>query len=743
MRLRSFVLLTLLPLSGCAAGVRQADPEFLVQYAETFRFSRGWPRSIKITPNGDAVLYLRSGPRDAVQNLYEFNPVTGQERVLLTAETILQGDAEELSAEELARRERMRSTARGIASYSLSKDGRRILVSLSGGLYVIDRAGGAVRELPDDGGFPLDARFSPDGRYVACVRDGDLYVIEVDSGAQTRLTHRPGEHISYGLSEFIAQEEMGRFAGYWWSPDSRRIAYQATDTSMLETMHIADAMRPDIPPQIWPYPRPGRDNADVRLGVMDVTGGDTIWIDWDRKAYEYLATVRWQENAPLTLVIQNRYQTELVILTADDETGQTQVAHVEKDPAWINLEQDMPHWVPGRGTFLWATERYGDWVLEERTPGVEEAIIVAPNGPANYRGFFSLSEDGQQLAILVDRPTESKPHPTQRHLAFLERDRSTGEWTEPKTNESAPPGIESATFAPDHKLSIRRFTTASDEGAYTLYDAAGSLLGELPSTAEQPPFKPNVELVTLKLDREYEAAIIRPRNFSPLAKYPVVESVYGGPGHPVVSVASSRYVLDQWIADHGFIVVRIDGRGTPGKGRSWERAIKGNLIYEPLNDHVAALKALGRRCPQMDMNRVGIYGWSFGGYFSAMAVMQHPDVYQAGVAGAPVCDWMDYDTHYTERYLSLPADNPGGYQYSSVLQYADELRRPLLLIHGTTDDNVYFTHSLKISEALFRSGIHHEFLPLSNFTHMVADPTVTVRLNTAIVGFLQRNLSGN
>jgi dipeptidyl-peptidase-4 len=143
------------------------------------------------------------------------------------------------------------------------------------------------------------------------------------------------------------------------------------------------------------------------------------------------------------------------------------------------------------------------------------------------------------------------------------------------------------------------------------------------------------------------------------------------------------------------------------------------------------------------MNRVGIYGWSFGGYFAAMAVIQHPDVYHAAVAGAPVCDWMDYDTHYTERYLSLPADNPGGYQYSSVLQYAGDLRRPLLLIHGTTDDNVYFTHSLKISEALFRSGIRHEFLPLSNFTHMVADAGVTVRLNTAIVEFLQRELSGS
>jgi dipeptidyl-peptidase-4 len=192
------------------------------------------------------------------------------------------------------------------------------------------------------------------------------------------------------------------------------------------------------------------------------------------------------------------------------------------------------------------------------------------------------------------------------------------------------------------------------------------------------------------------------------------------------------------LADQGFIVVRIDGRGTPNRGRDWERAIKGDLIGVPLADHVSALTALGERYPEMDMERVGIYGWSFGGYFSAMAVMRHPELYKAGVAGAPVVQWEDYDTHYTERYMGLPRENVEGYRAANVLTYAADLKRPLLLIHGTTDDNVYFMHSLKLSDALYRAGVPYEILPLSNFTHMVAEPEVAAqRMYRTLAFFLE------
>lgn len=213
------------------------------------------------------------------------------------------------------------------------------------------------------------------------------------------------------------------------------------------------------------------------------------------------------------------------------------------------------------------------------------------------------------------------------------------------------------------------------------------------------------------------------------------------PGGTVVTTASSAYLKQQWMADHGFVVVAVDGRGTPGRGRDWERSIRGDLIGIPLEDHVAALRALGQRYPELDLTRVGIHGWSFGGYFAAMAVMRHPELYRAAVAGAPVADWLYYDTHYTERYLGLPGQASEAYRVSSVLTYAAQLSRPLLLIHGTTDDNVYFLHSLRISDVLFRAGKPFEFLPLANFTHMVSEPEVSARVSERTMEFLLRSLA--
>jgi dipeptidyl-peptidase-4 len=267
---------------------------------------------------------------------------------------------------------------------------------------------------------------------------------------------------------------------------------------------------------------------------------------------------------------------------------------------------------------------------------------------------------------------------------------------------------------------------------------SGETIGELKSVAEEPPI-PKPELLTVG-ERAFYASVIRPHAFVGGKKYPVIVHVYGGPHSLTVNSSPRSSILQQWLADQGFIVISLDGRGTPRRGRDWERAIKGNLIDLPLEDQVAGLKALGQNFPEMDLTRVGITGWSFGGYFSAMAAMRRPDVYKAAVAGAPVCDFRDYDTHYTERYMGLPDENQAGYEASSVLTYCQNLAVPLLIIHGTADDNVYFLHSLKMTEALFRAGKQFEFLPLAGFTHMVPEPNVTVRLNSRIAAFFKEHL---
>jgi len=439
--------------------------------------------------------------------------------------------------------------------------------------------------------------------------------------------------------------------------------------------------------------------------------------------------VRWKDQAPLTILVQNRQQTEEALLRVDVETGSTALLLVEKDDAWINLDQSMPKWFPDGSAFLWTTERNGAWQLELR--GADGRLLRPLTTPEfRYKGLIDL--DPESKVVFVSGGDD----PTQTHLFRLSTEASAAAPVQLTTQ----PGQHSATFSENHQVYVYTTSTMDGKRTQVVRSADGRELGRLQSVAEEPPFVPNIELTTVGSDPSFHAVLVRPRNFDSRRRYPVIVSVYGGPHAQTVSASPSGYLLQQWIADHGFIVVSIDGRGTPSRGRDWERVIKGNLIDVTLNDQVAGLKALGKKYRELDLNRVGIYGWSFGGYFSAMAVMRRPDVFDAGVAGAPVSEWLDYDTHYTERYMGLPDDNASGYVASSVLTYAKDLEKPLLIIHGTSDDNVYFSHSLKMSNALFRAGKTHDFLALSGFTHMVPDPLVTTRLYQRIVDYFVEHL---
>jgi dipeptidyl-peptidase 4 len=724
---------------------RVRHPEFLEQYAATYRFSLGRPANVQITRAGDAVLFLRSPPRSFVRDLYEFDTDTGTERVLATAQKLLGGAEEQLTGEEKARRERMRLASRGIATYELSRDGRRVLVPLSGRLFVVDRAAGDVKELRSSVGDALDARFSPDGQQVACVRNGDLYVLDVDTGTERRLTEGATETLTHGLSEFVAQEEMGRMHGYWWSPDSRSLVYQETDTSEVETLHIADPAHPERPAQSWRYPRPGKVNAAVRLGLVSAAGGPTRWIEWDRAAFPYLATVVWDEMAPPVILVQNRNQTLELLLAVDPANGATSELLREQDEAWLNLDPGALQWLPSGKGFLWSTERSGAWQLELRSrDGRPLGPLTSPD--FNYRHVLGIDEDQGTVFIAAGA------NPTQAHVYRVPLDTErVQEAVVPKGEDSLrrqperltrEPGVHGGVVAAERGTYVLTTQTLESDPRHTVYRRDGTEIGLLKSVAQTTPLPPRVELCTVGATPRMHAAIVRPSDFKPGRKYPVIVSVYGGPHSQMVVASRGHYLLDQWLAEQGFIVVSLDGRGTPARGRDWERVIKGNLIDAPLADQVAGLRALGAKYAELDLSRVGIYGWSFGGYFAAMAVLREPEVFRAGVAGAPVTDWLDYDTHYTERYLGLPSQNERGYEASSVLTYAKELRRPLLIVHGTADDNVYFLHSVRLADALFRAGRDFDFLPLSGLTHMVPDPVVTRSLYTRIAEYFLAHVAG-
>ena len=696
-----------------------ADPAFVEQYAQTGGFRLGHPASITIVPDGSEVLFLRSGARDSSRSLYAYDVASGEERRLLTAEQILQGAAEELSAEERALRERMRMNASGITSFRLDREATKILVPLSGGLYLVDRETAAVRELPSEGGYANDARFSPDGTKVSCVRDGDLWVIDLAANTQARITNRESPTITNGLAEFVAQEEMSRYRGYWWSPDSTHIVYQQTDSGNVEVWHASNPIHPAQAPHAARYPQAGTANAEVRLGAIAATGGPTRWIEWDRDAFPYLATVRWNRTAPLTILVQDRLQQRQQLLRVNVDAGTTTMLHEETDAAWLNLDQSVPHFLSA-DRFLWSTERSGRWQLELHDG--EGARFVTPP----ELGYFELVHANDEAMWVV-----ASDDPSQRHV-----------WRVPFEGEpvrlSEGEGMHDAVFGRSDAIWVHGAHT-TEHGPRWFVKRGAETVGEIASASEEPPFAPNVEYVRVG-ERGFRAMVIRPRNFEAGRRYPVILSVYAGPGHTRVRIGRDHQLREQWQADHGYIVVSLDGRGTPGRGREWERVIRHNLIDVALNDQIEGLQALAEQVPEMDLSRVGVYGWSFGGYFSAMAVMRRPDVFKVAVAGAPVCDWVDYDTHYTERFMDLPENNADGYRVSNVLTYAAQLQRPLMIVHGTSDDNVYFVHALKMHDALMRAERDHDFVVLAGSTHMVADADVARALEGRIMRFLARGL---
>ncbi|MFO0724096.1 MAG: DPP IV N-terminal domain-containing protein [Myxococcota bacterium] len=705
-----------------------AGSEFLHQFAATYRFRLGRPSAF--TWAGDTKIYfLRSGPRSFVRDLYLFDLESGQESVALSSERLLAGKGEELSPEEIARRERLRLADRGITSFSFSPDARTILVPLSGQLFLADTLSGNVSGLSSRGGPAIDARFSPSGREVFAVRDGDLWSVEVATGLERQWTSRASEDISYGLAEFVAEEEMARHRGYWIAPDGNQVLVQRTDVSGLERMHISDPMAPHKEPRAFAYPRAGKANAEVRLLLVDLNGGPSVPVEWDHDRYPYLSGVRWDGGAPLTLILQNRAQTEIALFTVDKQSGALSPLFTEQDPTWLNLDQDMPRWLPDGSGLLWTSERDGEWRVELRDPS---GALIRPLTPLGF-GYSSLvSLDGRRRTLYLRASVD----PSQGHVYRLPID--SGGAPEPLTDE---PGQHALVFSRSHELYVQSLHTLDGRLETRVVAAKDrALKGRLQHTAEAPPFVPKLELARVGQAPGLDTLLIRPRDFSSQKRYPVIVSVYGGPHAKMVSATPHDYVLQQWMADQGFVVISIDGRGTPGRGRAFERAIHGDFAHVALEDQVRALEALFAAHPELDRTRVGIYGWSFGGYLSAIAALLRPDVFSAAVAGAPVTDWLDYDTHYTERYLGHPDTAPEAYTKSSCLTYAADLSRPLLLIHGTSDDNVYFSHSMKLSDALFRAGKAHDFLPLSGFTHMVPDPLVTERLYGRIIGWLKDKL---
>ena len=721
---------SVLLVAACVASLSSAyaaDTKCFDDVAATRSYSLGTPASAEPAPDGKSVLYLRSGPRDTVQRLYEFSLATAKERELVTPDALLGGKSEELSAEEKARRERARVSVKGFTHFELSRDGSRILLPFNGHLYVVERPSGKVIALPGEGW--VAPQFSPDGTKVAALRDDDLHVVDLATLKDTQLTKGAGEKLQHGEAEFVAQEEMDRREGFWWSPDSRSIAYEEADLSPVEASYIGDPLEPWKQPVEFRYPRAGTANAVVRLGVVAATGGATIWIPWDYVTYPYLGRVVWQKGGPLSLIVENRVQTEAEYLAADTRSGSSKLLWTERDAAWVTLPppepKAVPYWLADGSGYLWMTERNGHAQLERHDAGGKFLNAITPK---DFRFDALLDVDEKNGTAIIEGGMD------RLSVQIYQVSLNGGA----VTPVAAMPGFNRGAFGEQHDVFTHAYNLADGSQGVDVLARDGKKIASLPSAAETPPFMPKPEHFNVG-SLNFDALVLKPRDFDSKKKYPVILSVYSGPAAKMVWAAPRQYFQQQCMADRGYIVAVSDNRGTPGHDAVWMRAIKNNAIDIPLADQIDALQGLGKVVPQMDMARVGVFGWSFGGYFSAMATIRRPDVFAVGVAGAPVVDWQDYDTFYTERYMGLPAENKDGYAKSNVLTYAANLQRPLLLVHGVTDDNVHFQNTMQLTLALLKAGKPYELLLLPG-THMLADDLLRARETERQMDFFAENL---
>ncbi|MFI5608180.1 prolyl oligopeptidase family serine peptidase [Amycolatopsis sp. NPDC051903] len=666
------------------------DLSFLRRQARTQRFTLGAPKQFRVSPDGSRVLFLRSETgTDPRHSLWSLDLASGAETKLVDAAELLPGE-EDLPAEERARRERARETGGGVVAYGVDDAFTVVTFTLSGKLYTLDLATGAIAVLVD--GSVVDPRPNPTGTHVAYVRDRRLRVIELASGEDRALVEEDGgdvADVAWGLAEFIAAEEMDRTRGYWWAPDGRSLIAERSDRGPVPRWTIGDPANPDRPANVVAYPAAGSANAEVSLSVLGLDGSR---VDVERGDWEYLVTVHWSAGGAPLLAVQPRDQKRITVLALDPAAGSVTELVTDTDDVWVDILPGVPAWTAD-----------GRLVTTSATDGDHRLFVAGePVTPPGLQ-LRAVQHVGSEVLF-----TASADDPTQIHVYRTEN----GGVRQLSAADGVHVGAGSA------ELTVLTEWSLAHSGPVVTVLRDGEPTGRIASSTVDPEVEPNLRWLTLG-ERGLRAALVLPRGYEPSeGKLPVLLDPYGGPHAQRVLQSRNAFLTPQWLADQGFAVLVADGRGTPGRGAEWERAVSGRLAEVTLADQVDALHAAAAEHPELDLERVAIRGWSYGGYLSALAVLRRPDVFHAAVAGAPVTDWALYDTHYTERYLGKPQDSPEVYERNSLISDAGELSRALLIVHGLADDNVFPAHSLRLSGALLAHGRPHVFLPLAGATHM-------------------------
>lgn len=721
------------------------------------------PSGVQYSPDGKRVTFLKAREDEASRyDLWQFDVATGEQSMLVDSK-LLEPEEVELSEEEKALRERKRIAGRkGIVSYDWGTSDT-ILVPIGGDLHLVTLSddGPSARQLTETDAFEYDAKVSPGGKFVSFVRDGAVYAIDLSSGEESRLTPlaEPENAISYGVAEFVAQEEMSRYTGYWWSPDSRYMAYTKVDESTVDIIPRFDIRAQDVAVIEQRYPRAGRPNAIVDLFVRDMATDEVVEVDWRRDDWgpatdQYLARVNWAGSLMVQRV--NRDQTEISLKDYApwaQEPGprlELQSGPVAREENWVNLSNDFVSF--GEWGILFTNENKGFRHIQYQAVGSQPTQSVTS-------GEWVLDEIAHakydELGVYF---TGFKDTPLERHLYKVEMDyvvrRTDRDANKNPTRITELGKSWSITMSPDGQSFVGTSSSPTQPSQTGLYKADGTLITWIEENAldEDHPYAPYLadhtipEYGTLTAEdgQTLYYSIQLPPNFDPNKKYPALVEVYGGPGAQTVTRNWER-LSDQFYSREGYVVFRLDNRGMANRGKKFEDVIYRQTGGPEVRDQLLGVEWLKSQ-PFIDADRVGIQGWSYGGYMTLMTILQAPEgTFAAAVAGAPVTDWSLYDTFYTERYMDTPQDNPDGYEKSSVFYHLDRLEgelTPLMLIHGMADDNVTFDNTTRLMAELQEKGRHFELMTYPGQRHGIRGEALQVHLMKTRMAFLDRKLKG-
>jgi len=701
-------------------------------------------RRAQVSPDGSRVVYLQGREDDSNRlDLWAFE-VSGGERHRLVDADWFDNVNTELSDAEKARRERQRiSSLSGIVDYQFSPDGRQLLFPLGGELYLYDLARGGregVRQLTHGEGFATDPKISPKGGYVSFIRDRNLWVIDLADGKAKALTSDGSATIGNGIAEFVADEEMDRHTGYWWAPDDSAIAYARIDESPVPVRQRFEVRADGTDVIEQRYPAAGDPNVRVQLGVIAPNGGETRWIDLgadDPKIGSdiYLARVDWRDPEHLTFQREARSQRQLDLIETDLGNGRQRTLLSERSDSWIDLGDDL--YFLRDGGFLWSSERDGNRHLYRY--GKHGKARQLTRGDWRVDQLLAVDENAGLLYFSATRES-----PLQSQLYSLSLKGGA-----PK-RLSREPGMHQFEFCGQPvcagaSIYVDRWSNPQTPPQTILHRVDGSTVATLLENSLDDPSHPFARFRDAQLPIEFGTlnsadgqilhySLIKPADFDPERRYPVVVHVYGGPAaQTVMQIWAPGF--NQYLAQHGYVVFSLDNRGTPRREVKFSHALFRRFGTVEVEDQLRGIDFL-RTLPFVDAHRIGVYGWSNGGYMTAMLLAKAPDAYRCGVAGAPVVDWSLYDTHYTEHYMDRPQDNPDGYREASVLTHVGGIRDDaLLLIHGMADDNVLFSNSTQLMAALQSLGTRFSLMTYPGAKHSPHGPA-KLHLNRQIAAFL-------